>query len=219
MTGLLRASALARKDLMLEWRGHETVTAMGTFALLVVLLLGFTLGSEPTHAPVIVWVALGFAAMLGVLRLVQMEVEQQAFETLLQYPGSREDLYWGKWAALVIMLTTLLGILLVVLGVLFNIDLWSKLPALFGAGLLGVIGLAAVGTLFASLVLYVRSRELLMPLLLLPVILPVLLGEVRLTEAILNGGAVGVWFGVLIVFDLLFLLVSPILFDVVVEDV
>ncbi len=218
MSGLRRASVLARKDLRLEWRGRETTTAMGTFAVLVVLLLGFALGSGPAQAPAILWVALGFAAMLGVSRPTHMEVEQQAFETLLLYPGSREHIYWGKWGALTVLLAALLGVLLLVLGVFFNLDVWSRLPALFGVGLLGIIGLSSVGTLFAFLVLHIRGRELLMPLLLLPVALPVLLAGVRLTEGILSGNPDGIWFGLLAVFDILFLLVSPILFEVAAEE-
>lgn len=219
MNGLTRATAVARKDLTLEWRGRDITAATGTFVVLVVLVLGLTVGSEPALVPTILWVAMGFGAMLGIARATQQEVEQQALETLLLYPGSREHLFWGKWMALTVLLATLWGALLIVVGILFNIDLWSRLPGLVGVGVLGIIGLAAVGTLFAALVLHVRGRELLMPLLLLPVTLPVLLGGVRLTEAILVGGAGGIWVGVLVIFDLLFLLVSPILFEVVVEEV
>jgi heme exporter protein B len=219
VTGARRAAALARKDLLLEWRGRETITAMGVFALLVVLLLGFVLGSEPARAPAILWVALGFAAMLGVARPTQMEVEQQALETLLLYPGSREHIYWGKWAALSAFLTALLAVLLPMLGLLFNLDLWTRLPALLGVGLLGIVGLAAVGTLFAALIIHVRGRELLMPLLLLPVVLPVILAGVRLTETVLTGTSGGrIWLGLLAAFDLVLLLVAPILFEVVMEE-
>ncbi len=218
MSGWRRAVALARKDLELEWRGRETTTMMGMLALLLVLLLGFALDSDPARAPAILWVALGLAAMVGVARPTQVELEEGALETLLLYPGSREDLYWGKWASLTIMLSTLLGLLLPLLGVLFNIDLWRQLPALLGVGLLGVVGLASVGTLFASLTLQVRGREVLLPLLLLPVALPVVLAGVRLTEAVLRGGPWTAWLGVLATFDLLFLLVAPILFAVVMEE-
>ncbi|MDQ7851198.1 MAG: heme exporter protein CcmB, partial [Armatimonadota bacterium] len=185
MNAWRRMSALARKDLLLEWRGRETITAMAALALLVVLLLGLVLGSETSRAPGILWVALLLAATLGISRWTQAEAEQQALETLLLYPGSREHLYWGKWAALTLLLTVLLGLLLAVLGLLFNVNLWSRLPLLLGAGFLGIVGVCAIGTLFAALLVHVRGRELLMPLLLLPVVLPVLLGGVRLTEAIL----------------------------------
>lgn len=216
--GVRRAAAVVRKDLLLEWRGREATTAMAMLALIIALLLGLTLGAEPARAPAMIWVALGFAAMLGVPRLVEREAEQQTLETLLLYPGSREHLFWGKWAALVVLLTTLLAVLLLVLGILFNVDLWARLPALAAVGILGIVGLASAGTLFASLVVFVRGRALLMPLLLLPVILPVMLAEVRLMESVLAGSAGGMWFGVLLTFDVLFLLVCPILFEVVVEE-
>ena len=219
MTAWRRAAALARKDLLLEWRGRETITAMAGLALLVVLLLGFVLGAEAARAPAILWVALLLAATLGVSRWTQAEVEQQALETLLLYPGSREHIYWGKWGALTLLLTVLLGLLLAAIGLLFNVDLWARFPLLLGAGLLGIAGLSAVGTLFAALLIPVRGRELLMPLLLLPVALPVLLGGVRLTEAILTGSpGGGLWLGVLAVFDILFLLVAPVLYTVVLEE-
>jgi heme exporter protein B len=188
-------------------------------ALLVILMLGFVLGSEPQRVGAILWVALGFAAVLGVPRVTQAEVEQEALETLLLYPGSREHLYWGKWAALVVMLSALLLPLIVLLGVLFTVNVWSRFAVLVGTGILGIVGLSAIGTLLAALVLHVRGRELLMPLLLLPLALPVVLGGVRLTEAVLAGAAAGIWPAVLIVFDLVCLLVCPILFEVVMDEI
>jgi len=218
MIALIRAAAVARKDLLVEWRGRETITATGMVALLVLLLLGVVLGAQPQRAAAILWVALGFAAVVGIPRVTQVEVEQQALETLLLYPGSREHVYWGKFAALAAMQGPVFAVLLTLLGVLFNVDVWPRLLPLAGIGLLGVIGLASVGTLLAGLVLHVRGRELLMPLLLLPLALPVLLACVRLTDAALTGQAIGVWGGVLVVFDLLFLLVCPILFEVVMDE-
>ncbi|MBI2200843.1 MAG: heme exporter protein CcmB [Armatimonadetes bacterium] len=218
MSGLIRAAAVARKDLLLEWRGRESLIAMSTFALLVLLLLGFTIGATRESAPTMLWVALGLATMLGISRLVYAEVEQEAFEVLLLYPGSREHLFWGKWAALAALLAVLWGILLVLAGVLFNLDVWLRLPALIGVGVLGVIGLSATGTLFAALLLHVRGRELLLPLLLLPVMLPVVLAGVRITEAALGGGSAGIWVAVVGVFDILCLLVVPLLFEAITEE-
>ena len=218
MTAIDRVAAVTGKELLLEWRGRQTAIAMGMVALLVILFLGFVLGSEPARAPAVLWVAMGFATVLGIPRLTQAEVESQALETLLLYPGSREHIYWGKFLALVVMLTALLAFLWALVGVLFNIPIWTHLPALIGVGFLGVIGLAAIGTLLAGVVLHVRARELLMPLLLLPLALPVVLGCVRLTEAALAGTGEDVWLVVLGVFALTALLVCPILFEVVMEE-
>jgi heme exporter protein B len=116
------------------------------------------------------------------------------------------------------MLTVLLAFLWTLVGVLFNLPIWGHLLALIGVGLLGVIGLAAIGTLLAGVVLHVRARELLMPLLLLPLALPVVLGCVRLTEAALAGTGEGVWLVVLGLFALTALLICPILFEVVMDE-
>ncbi|HEV8339244.1 MAG TPA: heme exporter protein CcmB [bacterium] len=218
MNGFQRAGAVARKDLLLEWRGRQTVTAMVVFALLVTLLLGFALGGDSVRASAILWIALGLAAMLGAGRPMLAEAEGETLEALLLYPGSREHLYWGKCAALGAMLLLLWAALLPLAGILFNLDLWDRLPALLGVGALGVAGLAALGTLFAALAVHVRGRELLMPLLLLPVSLPVVLAGVRLTEATLTREAPGLWLGLLAAFDVLFLLTAPLLFEVLMED-
>lgn len=218
MSALIRAAALARKDLLVELRGREILTAMSTFALLVLLLLGFTIGATQELAPAMLWVTLGMATMLGIPRLIYNEVEQGAFETLLLYPGSREHLFWGKWLALAALLGILWTVLLAVAVLFFNLDLWRRLPALMGAGLLGVVGLSSTGTLFAALLLHVRSRELLLPLLLLPVMLPVVLAGVRITEAALGGATIGIWLAVIGLFDILFLLVAPLLFEVITEE-
>lgn len=215
---LPRAAALARKDLRLEWRGREATTAMVTFAVLILLLLGFTLGSDAGSAPAIVWISLGLAAMIGVSRVTRAELEQDALETLLLYPGDREALFWGKWAALFVMLAGLLAFLLMFMGILFNLDLWTRLPHLLGAGMLGIIGLASLGTLMAGLTLNVRGQELLLPLLLIPVALPVVLAGVRVTEGILGGTGIGPWLILIVMFDLIFLLAAPVLYEHVLEE-
>lgn len=217
MNGIRRAADVARKDLLLEWRSREAIAAMLTFALLIALLLGFTLGSDAPAASLILWIALALGAVLGVTRPTQAEVEGGTLEALLLYPGSREHLYWGKCAALFILLMVLQALLLPISAIVLNVDVWRHLHILFGTGALALIGISSVGTLLAALVLQVRGRELLMPLLLLPIALPVLLAAVRATEAILGGTSPGLWLGVLAVFDAVFLLVCPILFEVVVE--
>ncbi len=217
MRALRRALALAAKDLRVEWRRREALLPSGSFGLLVTIVLGLTLGADPDQAPAILWVALAFAAVLLVERTTEREGEEGTLEALLLYPGSREDLFWGRWAAL--------GVLLLVLGlgmgltqvVLFGTQIGPGWPHLILAGVLAAGGLAAVGALLSALLVNVRGGHLLMPLLLLPICLPVLLAGIRLTEAARTGASFGPWFGVLVVFDLLFLLVGPPLFASVVE--
>lgn len=218
MSALGRVGALARKDLLIEWRGRQTITTMAVFALLLMLLLGLALGADSARASSFLWVALALAAMLGAGRPTLQEAEGDTLETLLLYPGSREHLFWGKWAALSALLLLLWAALLPVTGILFNLSLWRALPALLGVGILGAAALAALGTVFAALTVHVRAREVLMPLLLLPISLPVVLAGVRLTEMVVTGGPIGAWVAVLVGCDVLFLLVAPLLFEVVMEE-
>ncbi len=211
-----RAVALARKDLLLEWRVRDALLPAGTFGLAVLLVLGLASGGGPEAAAPVLWVSVSLAAVLAVGRTTEREGEEGTLEALLLYPGSREDLFWGKWMALASLVALLAA------------ALWCAQAVLFGAGvrawgpfaltvLLAASGLGAVGTLLAAVLWSVRASRLLLPLLFLPTALPVLLAGVRLTEAASLGAPSGPWLGVLAAFDLLFLLVGPALFEAVVE--
>jgi heme exporter protein B len=214
---LERAVALAAKDLRVEWRRREVLLPSASFGLLVALVLGLTQGAQPDRAPAVLWVALALAAVLLVARTTEREGEEGTLEALLLYPGSREDLFWGRWAALVVLLLVLGLALGLAQAVLFGVRFGPGWMRLVAAGLLASCGLAAVGALLSALLLNVRGGHLLMPLLLLPTCLPVLLAGIRLTEAALQGAPFGPWLGVLVVFDALFLLVGPPLFAAVAE--
>ncbi len=217
MRALRRVWTLAAKDLRVEGRSLEALVPSGSFGLLVVLVLGLTQGTEPDRAPAVLWVALALAAVLLVERTTEREGEEGTLEALLLYPGSREDLFWGRWLALVVLLLALGLVMGAAQVVLFGVRLGLGWPQLVATGLLAACGLAAVGVLLSALMVNVRGGHLLMPLLLLPTGLPVLLAGIRLTEAALTSGAPGPWIGVLVVFDALFLLVGPPLFAAVVE--
>ncbi len=218
MTGWARAAAVARKDLRMEWRGRAAAVTSLLTGLLLVLVLGVALGPDPARAAAVVWVAVGSAAAVGIPRITQAEADQQALEALLLYPGRREHLYWGKAASLAVLLGAVAAVVLAVAGVLFALPLGGRLVPLAAVTGAGVASLAALGTLLAGLLLHVRGRELLMPLLLLPLALPPLLACIRLTDAILTGTPAGVWPGVLAAAVAVFGLACPILFEVVVDD-
>jgi heme exporter protein B len=217
--GWVRVAAVLAKDLRLEWRGRAaTVTTLLT-GLLLVLLLGLALGAEPARAAAVVWVAVGCAAAVGIPRIAQAEADQQALEALLLYPGRREHLYWGKAAALAVLLGAVTAVLLVLAAILFGTPVGGHLLPLAAVASGGVVALAALGTLLAGLLLHVRGRELLMPLLLLPLALPPLLACIRLTEVVLTGAPAGAWPGVLVGSALIFLLACPLLFEAVMDEV
>lgn len=207
---------MARKDLLWEWRVRDAFVPSSTFGLAVLVVLGLVSGGGPEAAAPVLWVSVALAAVLAVGRTAEREGEEGTWEALLLYPGSREDLFWGKWMALAAVMVVLAA------------GLWCAQMVLFGASvqawghfaltvLLAAAGLGAVGTLLAAVASNVRASRLLLPLLFLPTALPVLLAGVRLAEAASLGRPSGPWLGVLLIFDLLFLVLGPFLFEVVVE--
>ncbi|MDQ7819390.1 MAG: heme exporter protein CcmB [Armatimonadota bacterium] len=219
MSGWTRAAAVARKDLRAEWRGRAVALTMLLAGLLLVLVLGVALGPEPARAAAVVWVSAACAAAVGIPRITQAEADQQALEALLLYPGRREHLYWGKAAALAVLLGGVVAVLLILAAFLFGLPVAARLPQLAAVGGAGVAALAALGTLVAGLLLHVRGRELLAPLLMLPLALPPVLACIRLTEAVLAGAPAGVWPGVLAGSVAVFVLACPILFEAVMDEV
>ncbi|MER3455601.1 MAG: cytochrome C biogenesis protein [candidate division GAL15 bacterium] len=216
MRAARRVLALVRKDLVLEWRGRDVLVPAGAFGLAVLLVLGLVSGGGPQDAPTLLWVSVLLASVLAAGRSAEREGEEGTLEVLLLYPGSREDLFWGRHLALCVLLGALALGLWAAQLFLFNAPARGW-PAVLLAGTLATVGLSASGTLLAALLGHVRAGRLLLPLLFLPTSVPVLLAGVRLTEAAAAGTTLGPWWGVLVVFDLLFLLVGPVLFEVAVE--
>jgi heme exporter protein B len=202
------ALAIARKDAMAELRGRQIAGSTLFFATLVLLLFGFALGPDAGRlaeaAPGLLWLAIVFGSLLIVARLHQQEAEDGALEVLARYPVERHAIYLGKLLAGIGAIGVLGGVLLPVVGILYGIDLASGWPALVGTLLLGTIGLAAVGTFYAGVTVRMQAREVMLPLLMLPVIAPLLLASVKATAAAVSGNPLGdlaAWVQLLIVFD------------------
>ena len=161
-------------------------------------------------------------AVLALGRSFQIELENGALEGLRLYPGDRRSIGIGKIVSNVLTLAAM-EILVVPIGaILYNLDLWPKLPALSGVLFLATIGLAAVGTFYAALTANLRAREVMLPLLLFPVMVPVVLGAVKATNLIINGtlmtDELGLWIRLLIVFDVIFVTVCILTFEYVIEE-
>ena len=149
-----------------------------------------------------------------------MERDRGALEGLLLTPVDRSALYFGKLIGNVLFIGLTELITLPFFVVLFNLPI-TVLPPLAGIVILGTIGFSSIGTLFSAMVIHTRARDVLLPILLFPVIIPVLLAAVKLTAAVLDGTPfveVNHWFGLLIAFDAIFIGLSFILFDFVVEE-
>jgi len=224
VTWARRALAVAWKDLLIERRSKETLNALLFFSLLLLFVFQFTLGPdrERLHAvlPGVLWLGFVLAALLGLGRTFLVEREHDCWEGLLLAPGDKSAIYLGKLASALALMLTVEALVLCLFAVFFNVDIWGVLPGLALVLGLGTLGLASVGTLFAAMTSQMRARELLFPVLLLPVQVPVLLGTVKSTEALLLGdplSTVSHWLGLLAAADAIYLVAAILTFDVVLE--
>jgi heme exporter protein B len=219
------ALAIARKDALAELRGRQAVGSTLFFAALVLLLFGFALGPDSRRlaeaAPGLLWLAIVFGGLLTVARLHQLEAEDGALEELARYPVERHAIYLGKALAGLGALVVLGGLLMPVVAILYGIDLAGAWLPLGATLLLGVVGLAAVGTFYAGVTVRMRAREVMLPLLMLPVIAPLLLAAVKATTAALGGdplGELGSWLQLLAAFDLVMLVAGAATYGYLLEE-
>ena len=212
------------KDLLVERRSKETLNALAFFSLLLLFVFQFALGPDRERLagvlPGLLWLGFVLAGLLGLGRTFVAERENDCWEGLLLAPGDKSAIYVGKLAGNLLLMLAVEAMLLVLFAVFFNLDLAGVLPALGLVVVLGTLGLAAVGTLFAAMTANLRARELLFPVLLLPVQVPVLLATVKATEAVLAGeplGAVAHWLQLLAAADVVYVTAGVLTFDFVLE--
>ncbi len=213
--------AIVWKDLRSEMRTRQAWMSMGLFALLTLVVFNFAFDLRvenlATVGPGALWIAFIFASILGLSRNITVEQDRGPMDRLLIAPVDRSIVYLAKVVGNVIVISVIEAVALPIFATLYNLPVIQ--PAIVPITLLGTIGVAAVGTQFAALAANTRARELLTPLLIFPLIVPVVIGAVRATEALLtpiHGDAP--WLGLLAAFDVIFLSVSAITFQFVVEE-
>lgn len=219
-----KVAAIVGKDIATEIRTKEMFSAMFVFSLLIIFIFNFAFdlraNNLQTLAPGVLWVAIAFAGMLGLSRSFILERDRGVLDGLLLTPVDRSAIYFGKMIGNVLFISVVELFILPFFVVLFNQSL-ATLPLLAGVVILGTIGLASVGTLFSAMAVHTRAREVLLPIMLFPVIIPVMLAAVRLTAAILDGTPfedVSHWLALVVAFDVIFIAASFILFEFVVEE-
>ena len=219
------ALAIARKDALAELRGRHAIVSTVFFAAVVLLLFGFALGPDAARlaaaAPGLLWLAMAFAGMLAVSRLHLLETDDGALEQLALYPVSRRAIYGGKALAGLAMVGVLGILVLGAVGLLFAVDVASAWLPLLVTVVLGAIGIAAVGTFYAGITVRLRAREVMLPLLMLPVLAPLLLGAVKATAAALAGdplGELGTWLQLLVAFDVIMIAAGAATYGFLLED-
>jgi heme exporter protein B len=220
----LRAlSAVVWKDLAAELRSRELLSAMLVFALLVILIFNFALDldAETRYSVTsgVLWVTFSFAGTLGLNRSMAIEKDRGCLDGLLLAPVDRSAIYFGKTIGNLIFMLVVEIIVLPVYSALYNTSLFH--PGLLAVILLGSIGYVAVGTLLSTMAVQARTRDILLPILLFPVVLPVLLGAVKASNGFLQGIEmvdIWPWLNLLIVFDVVFIALAFMVFDYVVEE-
>jgi len=223
-TAYMRAIwAVVWKDLAAELRSRELLSAMLVFALLVILIFNFALELDArTRYSVtagVLWVTFAFAGTLGLNRSMAMEKDRGCLDGLLLAPVDRSAIYFGKVVGNLIFMLLVEGFVLPVYSLLYNINLF--IPGLIGVILLGSLGYVVVGTLLASMAVQTRTRDVLLPILLFPVVIPVFIAAVKASAGCLQGldmAEIWPWLNLLIVYDLLFTAVAFMVFDYVVEE-
>jgi heme exporter protein B len=220
----LRAiGAVVWKDIIAEFRSRELLGAMLVFSLLVILIFNFALEldirTRETIASGVLWVTFAFAGTLGLNRSMAMEKDRNCLDGLLLAPVDRSALYFGKVVGNLIFMLIVEAIVLPVFSVLYNQSLF--IPGLLFVVLLGSIGYIAVGTLLSAMAVQARTRDVLLPILLFPVTIPVLLAAVKASNGFLLNlemTEIQPWLSLLITYDVIFTAVAFMVFDFVVEE-
>ena len=218
--------AILRKDLVVELRTKESVPSMAIFAVTTFVIFHFGLDRDRLEGELaagVLWVTLLFAAILGINRLFVVEREQGGFDGILMAPIERTSLLIAKAGALFVYLLALELIALPVFALFFLSDgFWEALPRLLLVAILADLALAIMGALLASIAVHTRARDLLLPLLLLPLTVPVMIGAASATKPLLSipleTAEVGKWLSVLALYDLIFGLLAYAVFDFLMED-
>lgn len=220
---LRKAWAVAAKDLRVELRAKETLSVMIAFAVLAVVIFGLAFDLRVADArwvvPGVLWSTLFFVGVLGVQRSFGAEADRGSLTALLLAPVERSALYLGKLIANFVFLLLTALLLIPLLLIFFDQNLLR--PALLLALLLGVLGYAAVGTFFAALTASLRSRETLLPVMLLPTLVPLFMAGLAATNRIVDRGAEADISGpllLLLLFDLIFVTAAFLVFDLIWDE-
>ena len=221
MTFLAQVLAILWKDIRCELRSKQTWMGMGLFALLVLVIFNFAfdlrVDNKAAIAPGVLWVAFVFASLLGLGRTIAAEREKGSLDRLLLCPVDRKAIYLAKLLGNLLFIGVVEIVALPVFAALFDVPLFAA--TLLPIVLLGTLGIATVGTLFSAMAAATRARELLLPVLVFPLIVPVVISAVRATGSLmvpaLNEPP---WIGLMAAFDIIFLSISMLTFEFVIEE-
>ena len=222
---LKQVKAIVWKDLVTELKTKELFSSMFIFALLVIIIFIFSVDLSIVKAnevgPGVLWVAFLFAGTMGLNRSFMLEKENGCLEGLVLTPADRTAIYFGKLISNLIFLMVMEIFILPLFMVFFNVDLISFLGPLLVVIFMGTLGFCAIGTLLSSLSSNLKTREIMLPILLYPLIVPVVIAVVKMTGQVLDGQSLGTmmnWVGLTLAFDIIFIGVSIVTIDHILEE-
>lgn len=209
------------KELISEFRTKDILTSVLVFALLVIVIFSFAFEPQKIEmvASGILWVAFTFGGVIGLSRTFVPEKDKGSLEGLMLCPVSREVIYFGKMLGSLAFMLIVEVIVLPVFLVLFNLPIF--IPRLVLIVVLATIGFVCIGTLFSALAVNTRAREIMLPILFFPIVSPIIIAAVKSTALILAGGSwdsLSSWLGIMAAFDVIFLVVSSLVFGFVIEE-
>ncbi|MEE8075734.1 MAG: heme exporter protein CcmB [Candidatus Binatia bacterium] len=225
MNTLRQTYWLLWKDLLLEIRRRESLLSMFFFGTILLFLFHFSFDIPRERiaemAPGLLWLAFIFTGTLALTQLFQGEKDSQCLDALLLCPMDRGALYLAKVLFNLLMMVLVELVIFPLFGILFNLNFWNLLPSLFMVALLGTLGFCVLGTLFSALTLRARAKELLLPVILFPLMIPSILGTIRAMQILFGAGNLEEllpWIRLLIVFDVIFITVGFLIFEWVIEE-
>ena len=226
MTFFKQAGAIFWKDVLTEFRTKDALTSMLLFGLLVILMFHFAFDQADSlqmdhYGPGLLWITFVFAGLLGMNRAFAGERENDSLQALKLAPLSWGAIYLGKMLANLVFMLVAESVILSCFAVFFDFNLLPRLGRMCGITLLGTLGFASIGTILAAISMNTRMSEVMLPLLLLPITLPLVIGAVNSTAAIFTdppGEFLGFWVKFLVVFNIIFVTLPLLLFDYVLEE-
>jgi heme exporter protein B len=217
--------AIFRKDLAIELRTKDSFNSMLFFGVVVLVIFNFALDSLRVSirsaVPGVLWVSFAFAGTLGLNRMFAAEKENGCLQGLMLIPADRGVIYLGKTLAATVFMLIVEFIVFIFGLIFFNLTVWAEIPYLVLIFFIGTLGFTAIGTLLSAIAVNTKMREVLLPIILFPVILPILINAVEATHIILNTSdyhALKLPLTVMSAFTIVFGTISYLLFEHVLED-
>lgn len=218
-----KVMAIIRKDTISEMRTKEIVFSVLVFTLLVIMIYNFAFGASQEGmnlvAPGILWTTFAFAGVLSLQRSFVHEKEQGCLEGLIACPVSREAIYVGKLLSSLLFMLIIEAIALPIFAVLFNLPVLTF--QIIVITILTTLGFVSIGTLFSALAVNTRAREMVLPILFFPIVVPLIISAVEASGLALAGEAwssLASWLQIIVAFDAVFLVVSFWVFAYVIEE-